>query len=93
MLGRRYFTGDNGYQNFLVFSLILILLIFDSNKKVTYWASTGVSSEKLKPCDTNLEPTMMSNLANGRVNLKYNNSVLVQKSSSSLYSNFVLNVT
>ena len=34
----------------------------------------------------------MSNLANGGVNLKFNNSVLVQKSVSSLYSNFILNI-
>ena len=39
-----------------------------------------VSSEKIKPCDTNLEPTM------------FKNSVLVQKSSSSLYSNFILSL-
>ena len=34
----------------------------------------------------------MSNLANGRVNLKLNNFVLVQKRFSSLYSNFILNL-
>ena len=34
----------------------------------------------------------MSNLANGRVTLKFNNSVLVRKSSSSLYSNCILNL-
>ena len=34
----------------------------------------------------------MSNLANGRVNLKFDNSVLVQKSDSSLCSNFILNL-
>ena len=50
-----------------------------------------MSPEKNKPFDTNLEPTM-SNVANGRVILKFNNSVLVQKSSSSLYSNFILNL-
>ena len=33
----------------------------------------------------------MSNLANGEVTLKFNNSVLVQKLFCSLYSNFVLN--
>ena len=50
-----------------------------------------MSSEKIKLFDTILEPTM-SNLANGRVKLKLSNSVLVQKSSSSLYSNFILNL-
>ena len=34
----------------------------------------------------------MSYLANARVNLKFSNSVLVQKSCSSLYSNFILNL-
>ena len=34
----------------------------------------------------------MSNLANGKMNLKFNNSVLIQKSFSSLYSNFVLSL-
>ena len=51
--------------------------------------------EKLKHTDTNLdtnlEPTM-SNLANSKVILKCYNSALEQKSSSSLYSNFILNL-
>ena len=34
----------------------------------------------------------MYNLAVGRVNLKFNNSVIVQKGFSSLYSNFILNL-
>ena len=38
---------------------------------------TEVTSEKAKPVKTNLEPTM-SNLANGKVSLKFNYSVLVQ---------------
>ena len=53
-------------------------LILDSDKKVTNWLSTGIPSKKNKPFDTNLEPTM-STLANGRINLKFNNCVLVQK--------------
>ena len=73
-----YFTGDDGYQNFLVFAPMHSSLIFDSNEKVTNLISTEISSEKNKLFGTNLEPTM-SNLANGRVTLKYNNSVLVQK--------------
>ena len=48
-------------------------------------------SKKIKPFDTGLKTTM-SNLANGRVDLKFNNSVLVQKRFSSLYSNFILNL-
>ena len=34
----------------------------------------------------------MSNLGNGRIILKFNNSVLVQQNYSSLYSNFILNL-
>ena len=33
--GRTYFTGDDGYQNFLAFSIMLSHLILDSNRKVT----------------------------------------------------------
>ena len=65
LLGRMYFTGDNGYQNFLVFAPILSLLILNSNEKVTNWMSTGISSEKIKSFVINLEPSM-TNLANGR---------------------------
>ena len=69
---------------------MLSSLILDSNKKVINWILTGTSSEKIKPFDTSLEPKM-SNLVNGRVILKFNNSCLLQKSSS-LYSNFILNL-
>ena len=60
MLGRIYFIGDNSSQNFLVFAPMLnsLKLELDSNKKVTDWISTGVSSEKIKPFDTSLEPTL-----------------------------------
>ena len=86
-----YFTDDDGYQNFLAFPPMLISLKLDSNRNVTDWISTGIWSEKIKPFDTGLEPTM-SNLTNGRVDLTFNNSVLVQKSVSLLYSNFILNL-
>ena len=82
-----HITGDDGYQNFSVFAPIRNSLILDSNKEVFYWISTGILSENIKPFDSNLEPTMFS-LANG----KFNNSVLSQKSSSSLYSSFILNL-
>ena len=78
MLGRTYFTGDDGHQNFLVFTYMLNLLILDNNKKITNELSTGLSPQKIKPVDINLAPTI-SNLANGRVSLKFSNSVLVQK--------------
>ena len=73
-----YFTEDNGYQNLLVFAPMLISLILDSNKTVANWILNGILSEKIKPFDTNFESTM-SNLANGKVILKFNNFVLVQK--------------
>ena len=94
MLERIHLTGNDGYQNFLVFASMLISIILDSNKKdkkVTYWISSGISSEKNKPFDSNFKLTIY-NLANGRVILKFNNSVLVQKSSSILYSNIILNL-
>ena len=69
LLGRMYFTGDDDYQNILVSGQMLSSLILDSNKKVTNWISTEISSKKIKPLNTGLELTM-SNLANGRVNLK-----------------------
>ena len=73
----------------MVFAPILNSLILDSNKNVTNWILTGITSEKIKPFDTNLDPTM-TNLAIGRVTLKFNNCVLVQKSSYSLYSKFIV---
>ena len=69
LLGRMYFTGNDGFQNVLVFAPMLSSLVFGSNKKVTTWISTEIPSEKIKPFDTNLEQTM-SNLVNGRVKLK-----------------------
>ena len=86
-----YFTGNDSYQNFLVFALMLSSLVLDSNRKITNWILSGISSEKIEPFDSGLKPSI-SNLANGRVNLKFNHSVLVQKSVSSLYSNFILNL-
>ena len=63
LLGRMYFRSNDGYQNILVFAPMLNSLILDSNKKVTNQISTIISTEKIKPFDTNLEP-IMSNLAN-----------------------------
>ena len=91
LLVRRYFKSNDGNQNFLVSTPMLSSKVLDSNKRVTNWISTGISSEKIKPFDTNLEPTM-PNLANGRAILKFNNPVLVQKSLSLLYSNFILDL-
>ena len=69
MFGQIYFTGDNGYQNFLVFAPMLSSLILNNDRKVTDWISTKISSEKFK----------LFNAGLSRVNLKFSNSVLVQK--------------
>ena len=82
-----YFTGSNGHHDFLVFPVIVNSLILGSNKKIINRILTGISYEKIKPFVTNLEQAIF-NLANDRVILNFNNSVVVQKSSSSLYSNF-----
>ena len=71
-----YFTGDDSYQNFSVFALMLSLLTLEQEKSSGY--QPDLSLEKIKSFDTNFEPTM-SNLANGTVILKLKNSVLVQK--------------
>ena len=63
LLGRMYFRSNDGYQNILVFAPTLNSLILDSNKKVTNQISTIISTEKIEPFDSNLEP-IMSNLAN-----------------------------
>ena len=86
-----YFTGSDGYQIFLAFLPMFSSIILDRNKKVTNWTSTGISPEKIKPFDTNLE-MIMPDLDNGRVTLKFSNSVLVQKNVSALHSNFILNL-
>ena len=52
-----YFSGDDGYQDFLVFALMLSSLTVDSNKKVTNWISTKASLGKFVPIYTNLELT------------------------------------
>ena len=66
LLDRMYFMDNDGHQHFLVFAPMLISLILDGNEKVTDWILTRISSEKIKPFDTNLETTM-SNLANCRL--------------------------
>ena len=70
---------------------MLSSLILVSKKNITYQISTRISSEKTKPTVTNFEPTMFY-VANDRVILKRDNSMLVQKLFSSLCSNFALNL-
>ena len=67
---------------------MMVINLSDSISKVTNCISTRISSEKIKEFDTGIELTV-SNLANGGVNLKFNNSVFMQKSFSSLCSNFI----
>ena len=57
----------------------------DNNKPII------ITNQIFKPFDTYLA-LIMTNLANGKVSLKLNSSVLAQKTSSSLYSNFILNL-
>ena len=52
LLGRMYFTGNDGYQIFLVFASMLSFLILESNRKVANWILTGMLFEKIKPFDT-----------------------------------------
>ena len=64
-------------------------LILDSNKKFTNRILDRILSQKNRPFYINLEWTM-SNLAYGRVTFKFNDSVLVKRSTASLYSNFIV---
>ena len=59
LLGRICFTGDDGYENVLIFPPMLSSLMLDNNEKVTNWISAGISSEEIKPFDTNLEPSIL----------------------------------
>ena len=59
--------------------------------KGTGWIPTGVPAKEIKPFDVSLAPTL-TDLANGRRSLKFNNSVLVQKKYPLLYSIFILNL-
>ena len=65
-----YFTGNDSYQSFLVFAPMISYLILHSNIKVINWIQSEISSEKIKPFYTDLEPTM-SQLAKIRVNLEF----------------------
>ena len=66
-LFKKYFTGNDGYQNFLVFAPLQNSLALHNNKKVTNWIPTGVSPKKVRAF-VNLTLTM-TNLVNGRVSL------------------------
>ena len=50
------FYGNDGYQNNLVFPPKLYALIQDD--KIVSWQSTGVSSQRYKPTDSILSPTV-----------------------------------
>ena len=80
LLGRMYFTSNDGYQNCLVFDPLLSSLTLDNINNFTYCILTRVLPEKVKPFDTNLALTM-PNLADDKVRqqLYFKSSVLVQK--------------
>ena len=59
---------------------MLSSLTLNNYKKVCKWIWTRILSEKIEQLGTNFKPNM-SNLANDRVILKSNSSVLVQKTS------------
>ena len=48
LLGRMYFTSNDGYPIFLVFTPMLSSLILEGNRKVTNWI-LWISSEKINP--------------------------------------------
>ena len=54
LLGRMYFTENDGYQSFLAFAPMLSSLILDRKRKVTNRILTGISSEKIKAFNTGL---------------------------------------
>ena len=86
-----HFTGDDSYHNFLVFSPMLNSLTSESNnKKVTDWISTRISLEKVKLFGL-VFSAIKFNLGKYRRILKTSNCFLVQKSSCSFPSNFILN--
>ena len=58
MLGKIYFPGNDRYENILVFVSMLNSLILDSIREVTNLIPTAMSSEKIKPFDNDLEPTV-----------------------------------
>ena len=91
LLGRMYFTGDDGYHHFLVFKSVLSSLTLDNTKKAINCILKEIPAKRVKPFNNNLE-LIISNLANGRRILKLISSVLVQRNSFSLYSNFILNL-
>ena len=87
-----YFTFHIDYKTFFRFlTPTFSSLILDRTKTVVNWVLTRVSIKKFKLLASNLD-AFMFNLANGRVVLKLNHSVLAQKSFCSMYSNFILNL-
>ena len=91
LLGGMYFTGNDGYHHFLVFKLVFSSLTLDNTKKAINCILKEIPAKRIKPFNNNLE-LIISNLANGRRILKLISSVLVQRNSFSLYSNFILNL-
>ena len=87
-----YFTFHIDYKTFFRFlTPTFSSLILDRTKTVANWVLTRVSIKKFKLLASNLD-AFMFNLANGRVVLKLNHSILAQKRFCSMYSNFILNL-
>ena len=86
------FTGNEDYQNFLVFSSMLDSVTQDNNNQnVINSISSQISPENIGPFGSSLAP-IMSNSGNSKVSMKHNNPISVQRDSSSLYNNFILNL-
>ena len=90
LLGRMHFTDDDGYQNFLVIAPILNWLIWDTNKNVTNWILTEISSQKIKPLEPTLVP-IMSILAKDRMSIKLKDLKFNANSIINLYMVYELN--
>ena len=77
----------------LVFASKFNSLTLDDNndKKVTNWISIEIFTEKIKRFNFS-HALIMSNLGNGKIILKFNKSVYMQKSSFSSFSNLISNL-
>ena len=79
MVAGLYFTGDDDYQNFLVFLPMLNSLTLDNtNEEVTNWISTGISPDKNEPFCSTLVP-LRSNLGNGKIILNLTTPIKCKK--------------
>lgn len=85
-----HFTDDDGYENFLVIAPVLNWLIWDTNKNVTNWILTEISSQNIKPLEPTLVP-IMSILAKDRISIKFKDLKFNANSIINLYMVYELN--